>query len=242
MRFLTEIFADDPDLPPYIQRFVGYALTGVTTEQCFWIAYGTGANGKSTLFETLHRHVFGPCAATMPFPSVAWSDAMSEYQKAALVGRRFVSSSEVTRQGRLERFSLVLSTRSWYFCRRGGVDGGCVLDGLARTRVEGFRRGAVVEGARRAVSRQSRVGGCPEPAAAGDGGFAPRPQTKFRSRVLAGQEDRLAALILARPDATLAELRRALPTTAGLSTLWRTIGQLGFTLKKNRTRRRAASA
>ena len=64
------------------------------------------------------------------------------------------------------------------------------------------------------------------------GGFAPRSQTKFRSRVLAGQEDRLAALILARPDATLAELRDALPTTAGLSTLWRTIGQLGFTLKK----------
>ena len=74
------------------------------------------------------------------------------------------------------------------------------------------------------------------------GAFAPRPQTKFRSRVLAGQEERLATLLLARPDATIAELRDALPTTAGVSTLWRTIGQLGFTLKKNRTRRRTASA
>ena len=36
--------------------------------------------------------------------------------------------------------------------------------------------------------------------------FAPRKQTKFRSRVLAGQEDRLAALILAQLDATLAEI------------------------------------
>jgi transposase len=53
------------------------------------------------------------------------------------------------------------------------------------------------------------------------GTMAPRAQTKFRGRVLAGQEERLVALILGRPDATLAELRAALPTTAGLSTLWR---------------------
>jgi hypothetical protein len=33
--------------------------------------------------------------------------------------------------------------------------------------------------------------------------------------VLASQETRLAALIAARPDATLTELRDALPTTAG---------------------------
>jgi len=37
--------------------------------------------------------------------------------------------------------------------------------------------------------------------------MAPRQQTKFRPRVLADQETRLAALIAAQPDATLAELR-----------------------------------
>ena len=74
------------------------------------------------------------------------------------------------------------------------------------------------------------------------GSIAPRKQTTFRARVLAGQEDRLAALITARPDATLAELRDALPTSAGLSTLWRAIDRLGFTVKKNRTRRRTTSA
>ena len=70
------------------------------------------------------------------------------------------------------------------------------------------------------------------------GSIAPRRPTKFRSRVLAGQEDRLAALISARPDATLAELREALVTTAALSTLWLEIGRLGLTIKKNHTRRR----
>jgi transposase len=68
------------------------------------------------------------------------------------------------------------------------------------------------------------------------GSIAPRKQTKFRSRVLAGQEARLSALITARPDSTLAELREALPTTAALSTLWLEIDRLGLTFKKNRTR------
>ena len=71
--------------------------------------------------------------------------------------------------------------------------------------------------------------------------LAPRKQDKFRSRVLAGQEPRLAALITARPDATLAELREALPTTAALSTLWLEIYRLGLTVKKNRPRGRTAS-
>jgi transposase len=73
------------------------------------------------------------------------------------------------------------------------------------------------------------------------GSIAPRPQMKFRSRVLAGQGERLKALVNARPDATLAELRDALPTTAALSTLWLEIDRLGLTFKKNGTRRRTAS-
>ena len=48
------------------------------------------------------------------------------------------------------------------------------------------------------------------------GSIAPRRQTKFRGRVLTrAQEERLVALITARPDVTLAEMRDALPTTAG---------------------------
>jgi transposase len=64
------------------------------------------------------------------------------------------------------------------------------------------------------------------------GSLAPRKQTKFRSRVLAGQEARLAALLTARPDATLAELQEALPTRAALRTVWLEIDRLGFSLKK----------
>lgn len=47
------------------------------------------------------------------------------------------------------------------------------------------------------------------------GWLAPRNQTKYRRRALAGQEARLAALIIANPDATLAAIRDALPAAAG---------------------------
>jgi len=71
--------------------------------------------------------------------------------------------------------------------------------------------------------------------------LAPRKQTKFRARLLAGQEVRLQALVAAQPDVTLAELRAQLPTTASISTLWTELDRLGLTVKKNSTRQRAAT-
>ena len=74
------------------------------------------------------------------------------------------------------------------------------------------------------------------------GACAPLRQIKFRGRALATTDlDRLAALVAARPDATLAEIREALRTAAGLTTIWRALNQLDFTLKKNGTRRRTTA-
>jgi transposase len=72
--------------------------------------------------------------------------------------------------------------------------------------------------------------------------IAPLKQTKFRRRILEGHDDRLATLIDAQPDATLAELRDELRTSAGLATIWRAINQLDLTVKKNRPRRRTTTA
>jgi transposase len=69
-----------------------------------------------------------------------------------------------------------------------------------------------------------------------------RPQTVFKRQAFAGQEDRLRALVAAKPDQTLAELREALHSAASLSSLWRALDRLELTLKKNRTRRRTTSA
>ena len=68
------------------------------------------------------------------------------------------------------------------------------------------------------------------------GSLAPRPQTTFRRRVLAGQDDRLKATVAARPDAMMLEIRAALSTTAALSTVWLALARLGLTVKKHRAR------
>ena len=73
------------------------------------------------------------------------------------------------------------------------------------------------------------------------GSIAPHKQTKFRRRVLEGQEDRLRGLVIAQPDATLVELREALRTSAALATIWRELNQLDLTIKKNRTRGRTTA-
>ena len=75
------------------------------------------------------------------------------------------------------------------------------------------------------------------------GVFAPLKPTKFRRRALATAAlGRRAALVAARPDATLVELRDELRTAAGLTTIWRALHQLDLTVKKNRLRRRATTA
>ena len=43
------------DLISFVQRAVGYTLTGRNDEQCFFILNGDGANGKSTLINTLNQ-------------------------------------------------------------------------------------------------------------------------------------------------------------------------------------------
>lgn len=58
---LERAFGGDADLIAYAQAVFGYSLTGITSEQKFWICWGTGANGKSTILGTL-RHILGDYA------------------------------------------------------------------------------------------------------------------------------------------------------------------------------------
>ena len=50
--FIGQIFGHDKELIDWVQRALGYSLTGSTSEQVLFAALGTGANGKSTLIES----------------------------------------------------------------------------------------------------------------------------------------------------------------------------------------------
>ena len=64
-RFLQEIFADKPErdeIISFLQRLLGYGITGSTRDHIFSIFYGPqGRNGKDTLFSIFH-HVMGDLA------------------------------------------------------------------------------------------------------------------------------------------------------------------------------------
>ena len=53
--FLERIFDHNEPLISFVQRAVGYSLTGLATEQVLFLAIGTGSNGKSTFFDVLRR-------------------------------------------------------------------------------------------------------------------------------------------------------------------------------------------
>ena len=100
-RFLKEVFGDDTDLIGYIQRAVGYSLTGATAEQCFFCCYGDGANGKSTFLNAI-RNVVGGYGCNLPFSAFELEARASiPNDVATLPGRRFVTAIETAESSQL---------------------------------------------------------------------------------------------------------------------------------------------
>lgn len=76
-QFLAEIFVDrqghaDQGLIDYVQRAIGYSLTGSTQEQKLFLLHGDGANGKSVFLETL-RQAIGDYAQPLRFEALLWN-------------------------------------------------------------------------------------------------------------------------------------------------------------------------
>jgi putative DNA primase/helicase len=96
-QFVREIFLDDENLVSYVQRAIGYSLTGSTQEQVFFLCYGAGANGKSTLLGVI-AHILGdyakPLKADALLSSPYRNGSSADPEIAALVGSRFVSAQE----------------------------------------------------------------------------------------------------------------------------------------------------
>ncbi len=98
-QFLSEILP--PATAAFVQRWLGHCLTGDISEQYLVVVYGDGANGKSTLLDTM-LYVMGEYA-TVGAPDLLTVRRNEEHstEVADLFGRRFVCVSESERGARL---------------------------------------------------------------------------------------------------------------------------------------------
>ena len=98
-QFLVEITGGDAELQAYLQRMVGYCLTGVTSAHALFFLYGTGANGKS-VFANVVSTILGDYASTASMDTfVETRGDRHPTDLAGLRGARFVTAIE-TEQGR----------------------------------------------------------------------------------------------------------------------------------------------
>jgi putative DNA primase/helicase len=93
--FLGRIMEQKPELIQFMQRLVGYALTGSVREQMLFFLYGSGANGKSTLLNILLA-LLGEDYARQAAPDVLTVGRdRHPTELADLAGVRLVASIEV---------------------------------------------------------------------------------------------------------------------------------------------------
>jgi len=89
-RFLQEVFAAHPELVHWIQRAIGYSLTGDVREHCFFLMLGDGRNGKGLFINTL-KLILGPYAHQADFRAFepkygdGPSDAIANFKAARLL-------------------------------------------------------------------------------------------------------------------------------------------------------------
>lgn len=95
LRFLTQVFGGDDAMIEFMQRSMGYWLSGSTREQVIHFLYGQGSNGKSVLSD-LVKWILGSYAIKLP--AAALMQAKGERhptELAQLRGRRLAMSSEL---------------------------------------------------------------------------------------------------------------------------------------------------
>lgn len=96
LAFLDRIMGGDQEMIGFLQRAVGYSLTGSVKEQCLFVCYGaTGGNGKSTFLDTI-RAVVGDYAVHTRADTFMKDARKSGIPNdiAALRGARLVTASE----------------------------------------------------------------------------------------------------------------------------------------------------
>ncbi len=100
--FLEKTVGRASGMVGFLQRAVGYALTGDTREHCLFFLYGSGRNGKSTFLETLYG-LLGDYAQKADFGTFLEKKQESiRNDLARLKSCRFLSASEASQDKRFD--------------------------------------------------------------------------------------------------------------------------------------------
>lgn len=95
LKFLDRIMEGDSALIEFLQKTVGYSLSGRIDEQAFFFFYGTGCNGKSVFLDTV-RKLLGNYGCQAEFSTFLMKQTESVRNDVArLKGARFVAASEM---------------------------------------------------------------------------------------------------------------------------------------------------
>lgn len=102
MEFLNQIFDHDTELIHYIQKAIGYSMTGSTKEQCVFFCYGNGRNGKSTFLDIISA-IMGDYATNIQPETIMVQNRQSGANSdiARLKGARFVTTVEPNQGARI---------------------------------------------------------------------------------------------------------------------------------------------
>lgn len=101
IKFLERIMGGNYDLIRFLQRAVGYCLTGDITEQCLFLLHGAGANGKST-FITILNLLLEDYAQTASFETfLVKKQERVNNDIARMQGKRLISAIEAEGERRL---------------------------------------------------------------------------------------------------------------------------------------------
>lgn len=106
LKFLDDVTNGDKDLQEYIQRCVGYSISGSNREQCAYFLYGLGNNGKSTFLDTISDLLGSYASNTQPDTlmlqsRLGASGGGANSDIARLKSARFVTCEEPTEGVRL---------------------------------------------------------------------------------------------------------------------------------------------
>ena len=102
LKFLDDITGRDENLKDYLQKLVGYCLTGSIKERAVFIMYGHGKNGKSTFLRVLHDLMGDYAQATSTQTFMDKGNDSIRNDLASLHDARLVTTSEVGRNGTLD--------------------------------------------------------------------------------------------------------------------------------------------